>query len=194
MKFRKSGFIIVFMILISLLYCCFMLSIFTEKISTQQNLLFYHLLTPKPLKQVPRVSSDWFFVSYSDEGSHLQLSEIIFIGIQKSDVQIAVDKLNAYIETYPASREMLSVVAEEKMKSMILKSFITNQMNEKKAIKFADGLFTYSISSGSSERIIPVLSAYRWSPEKNVTPPKLTRTSLSPIPSPAAPTGMAAIA
>ena len=91
-----------------------MLSIFTEKIYTQQNLLFYHLLTPKPLKQVPRVSSDWFLVSYSDEGSHLQLSEIIFIGIQKSDVQIAEDKLNAYIETYPASREMMSVVAEEK--------------------------------------------------------------------------------
>lgn len=121
MKFRKSGFIIVFMILISLLYCCFMLSIFTEKIYTQQNLLFYHLLTPKPLKQVPRVSSDWFFVSYSDEGSHLQLSEIIFIGIQKSDVQIAVDKLNAYIETYPVSRETMSIVVEEKYKKYDIK-------------------------------------------------------------------------
>ncbi len=52
----------------------------------------------------------------------------------------------------------------------------------------------YSISSGSSDRIIPVLSAYRWSPEKKVTPPKLTRTSLSPMPSPAAPTGIAASA
>lgn len=30
-----------------------------------------------------------------------------------------------------------------------------------------------------------MLSAYRWSPEKKVTPPKLTRTSLSPMPSPA---------
>ena len=52
----------------------------------------------------------------------------------------------------------------------------------------------YSISSASSDRIMPVLSAYRWSPEKKVTPPKLTRTSLSPMPSPAAPTGIAAIA
>lgn len=121
MKFRKSGFIIVFMILISLLYCCFMLSIFTEKIYTQQNLLFYHLLTPTPLKQVPRVSSDWFFVSYSDEGSHLQLSEIIFTGIQKSDLQIAEDKLNAYIETYPVSRETMSIVVEEKYKKYDIK-------------------------------------------------------------------------
>ena len=121
MKFRKSGFIIVFMILISLLYCCFMLSIFTEKIYTQQNLLFYHLLTPKPLIQVPRVSSDWFFVSYSDEGSHLQLSEIIFTGIQKSDVQIAEDKLNAYIETYPVRRETMSIVVEEKYKKYDIK-------------------------------------------------------------------------
>ncbi|WP_213135086.1 hypothetical protein [Citrobacter sp. FP75] len=114
MKSRKLGFIIVFIIFIALLYCYFMASIFTETRYTQQNLLFYHLLTPKPLKQVPRVSSDWFFVSYADEGSHLQRSEIIFTGIQKSGVQIAEDELNAYIGTYPASREMMSVVVEEK--------------------------------------------------------------------------------
>ena len=68
--------------------------------------------------------------------------------------------------------------------------------NQRQRIKKAPygAFFAYSISSGSSERIIPVLSAYKWSPEKNVTPPKLTRTSLSPMPSPAAPTGIAAIA
>lgn len=114
MTFRRLGVIIVSMLFFALLYCYFMVSVFTKKCYTQHDLLIYQLLTPKLIKQVPRVSSDWFFVSYSDEGSHLQLSEIIFIGIQKSDVQIAVDKLNAYIETYPASREMLSVVAEEK--------------------------------------------------------------------------------
>ncbi|SQA98442.1 Cell division protein ZapB [Cedecea neteri] len=60
--------------------------------------------------------------------------------------------------------------------------------------RYASHRLDYSMSSGSSERMMPVLSAYRWSPEKKVTPPKLTRTSLSPMPSPAEPAGMAAIA
>lgn len=47
MKSRRSGFIIVFMLFIALFYCHFMVSIYTEKIYTQQNLLFYHLLTRK---------------------------------------------------------------------------------------------------------------------------------------------------
>nr|EHU7377121.1 hypothetical protein [Citrobacter freundii] len=100
MKSRRSGFIIVFMLFIALFYCHFMVSIYTEKIYTQQNLLFYHLLTPKPLKQG---------------------SEIIFTGIQKSGIQIAEDKLNAYIETYPVSRETMSIVVEEKYKKYDIK-------------------------------------------------------------------------
>lgn len=109
---RISGIIIGFMIFFALLYCYFMASIFTKKNYVQKNLLIYQLLTPEPLKQVPRVSSDWFFVSHADEGSHLQRSEIVFTGIPKSDVQRAEEKLNAYIESYPASREMMSVVVE----------------------------------------------------------------------------------
>lgn len=121
MKSRRSGFIIVFMLFIALFYCHFMVSIYTEKLYTQQNLLFYHLLTPKPLKQAPRISNDWFFVSYADDGSHLQRSEIIFTGIQKSGIQIAEDKLNAYIETYPVSRETMSIVVEEKYEKYDIK-------------------------------------------------------------------------
>ncbi|WP_270495121.1 hypothetical protein [Citrobacter gillenii] len=85
---------------------------FYKKNYAQKSLLIYQLLTPEPLKQVPRVSSDWFFVSHADEGSHLQRSEIVFTGIPKSDVQRAEEKLNTYIESYPASREMMSVVVE----------------------------------------------------------------------------------
>ena len=121
MTFRRLGVIIASMLFFALLYCYFMVSVFTKKCYTQHDLLIYQLLTPKLIKQVPRVSSDWFFVSYSDEGSHLQLSEIIFIGIQKSDVQIAEDKLNAYIETYPVSRETMSIVVEEKYKKYDIK-------------------------------------------------------------------------
>lgn len=83
-----------------------------KKCYTQHDLLIYQLLTPKLIKQVPRVSSDWFFVSHTDEGSHLQRSEIVFTGIPKNDIHRAEEKLNAYVESYPASREMMSVVVE----------------------------------------------------------------------------------
>jgi hypothetical protein len=72
MTFRRLGVIIVSMLFFALLYCYFMVSVFTKKCYTQHDLLIYQLLTPKLIKQVPRVSSDWFFVSHTDEGSHLQ--------------------------------------------------------------------------------------------------------------------------
>lgn len=83
-----------------------------KKCYTQHDLLIYQLLTPKLIKQVPRVSSDWFFVSHTDEISHLQRSEIVFTGIPKNDIHRAEEKLNVYVESYPASREMMSVVVE----------------------------------------------------------------------------------
>lgn len=112
MTFRRLGIIIAFMLFFALLYCYFMVSVFTKKCYTQHDLLIYQLLTPKLIKQVPRVSSDWFFVSHTDEGSHLQRSEIVFTGIPKNDIHRAEEKLNAYVESYPASREMMSVVVE----------------------------------------------------------------------------------
>lgn len=112
MTFRRLGVIIAFMLFFALLYCYFMVSVFTKKCYTQHDLLIYQLLTPKLIKQVPRVSSDWFFVSHTYEGSHLQRSEIVFTGIPKNDIHKAEEKLNAYVESYPASREMMSVVVE----------------------------------------------------------------------------------
>lgn len=112
MKFRRLGAIIAFMFFSALLYCYFMVSVFTKKCYTQHDLLVYQLLTPKFLKQAPRVSSDWFFVSDTDEGSLLQRSEIVFTGVPKNDVHRAEERLNAYVESYPASREMMSVVVE----------------------------------------------------------------------------------
>ncbi|MDA8517049.1 hypothetical protein [Citrobacter sp. Igbk 16] len=112
MKFRRLGAIIAFMFFSALLYCYFMVSVFTKKCYTQHDLLVYQLLTPKFLKQAPRVSSDWFFVSDTDEGSQLQRSEIVFTGVPKNDVLRAEERLNAYVESYPASREMMSVVVE----------------------------------------------------------------------------------
>lgn len=112
MTFRRLGVIIVSMLFFALLYCYFMVSVFTKKCYTQHDLLIYQLLTPKLIKQVPRVSSDWFFVSHTDEGSHLQRSEIVFTGIPKNDIHRTEEKLNAYVESYPASREMMSVVVE----------------------------------------------------------------------------------
>ena len=112
MTFRRLGVIIAFMLFFALLYCYLMVSVFTKKCYTQHDLLIYQLLTPKLIKQVPRVSSDWFFVSHTDEGSHLQRSEIVFTGIPKNDIHRAEEKLNAYVESYPASREMMSVVVE----------------------------------------------------------------------------------
>lgn len=73
-------------------------------------------MTPEFLKQAPRISNDRFFIGYADNGSHLQRSKMIFTGIQKSGIRIAESKLNAYIETHPVSRKMVSIVVEEKYK------------------------------------------------------------------------------
>jgi hypothetical protein len=49
------------------------------------------------------------------------------------------------------------------------------------------------MSKGSGDRIIPVLSAYKWSSGRKVTPPKLTATSRSPMSFSSAATGIEAI-
>ena len=52
----------------------------------------------------------------------------------------------------------------------------------------------HSRSNGSGDNMIPVVSAYKWSSGKNVTPPKLTATSVSPVSCSSALTGIEAMA
>jgi len=88
--------------------------IFVPEQYTQSDFFRYHLMTPEPLKRIPRISKNWYFLSQTDEGSGIRTNEIIFTGIMKKDVNELADKLDNWASNYSQRHETMSVSVEEK--------------------------------------------------------------------------------
>lgn len=111
---KHRGFIILFMMAtFTLLYLLIITRPFIDEKYTQTNIIKYYLMTPKPLKQAPKITDNWYFTSLVDEGSGLQISTLVFEGVKKQDVQNLKDRLNAFIDNYPERHDMMSVSEEE---------------------------------------------------------------------------------
>ncbi|MCZ7840291.1 hypothetical protein MXF13_21875 [Leclercia adecarboxylata] len=91
-----------------------MTRIFSDEYYKQGNLIQYYLLTPKPLKDAPRITENWYFTKQTVEGSGLQISTLTFTGIQKSDLQRMHEKLETWIDNYPDRHATMSIAVEEK--------------------------------------------------------------------------------
>lgn len=113
MKMNHRHVIVFLLILMALLYCITMTRIFSDEHYKQSNLIQYHLLTPTPLKDAPRITDNWYFTNQTAEGSGLQINTLTFTGIQKSEIQKMREKLETYIDNYPDRRATMSVDVEE---------------------------------------------------------------------------------
>jgi len=111
----KCRHVIIFLfVLVAVLYCVIMTRIFSDEYYKQGNLIQYYLLTPKPLKDAPRITENWYFTKQTVEGSGLQISTLTFTGIQKSDLQRMHEKLETWIYNYPDRHATMSIAVEEK--------------------------------------------------------------------------------
>ena len=88
--------------------------IFVPEQYKQSDFLRYQLMTPEPLKRIPRISKNWYFLSQTDEGSGIRTNEIIFTGIMKNDVNDLTDKIHIWANSYSQRHETMSVSVEEK--------------------------------------------------------------------------------
>ncbi|HDR2160743.1 TPA: hypothetical protein QCG56_002681 [Enterobacter cancerogenus] len=113
MKKYSLPVITVSLLLLALLFCLIVTRPFADEQYTQSNLLKYYLLTPKPLMDAPRVASEWYFTSRTDEGSGLQISTLNFTHISPADIQRLSDELEGYVDSYPDRRATMGIAAEE---------------------------------------------------------------------------------
>jgi hypothetical protein len=82
--------------------------IFDEKY-VQSNFIKYYLLTPKSLREAPRVGTSWYFTNQTVEGSGLQISTLNFTGIQSDEIRSLRDELQHYVDNYPDRNTTMSV-------------------------------------------------------------------------------------
>lgn len=113
MKVKYSHVIIFLFVLVALLYFIIMTRMFSDEYYKQSNVIQYHLLTPTPLKDAPRITENWYFTNHTVEGSGMQISTLNFTGIQKSEVQRMRERLETYIDNYPDRHATMSIDVEE---------------------------------------------------------------------------------
>lgn len=114
MKMKCRHVIIFLIILVVLLYSTIMTRNFADEHYKQSNLIKYYLLTPKPLKNAPRIAENWYFTNQSVEGSGLQISTLNFTAIPKSEIERLHERLETYIDNYPDRHATMSLAVEEK--------------------------------------------------------------------------------
>jgi hypothetical protein len=114
MKMKYRHLIIFVFIVVGVLYSTIMTRIFSDQYYKQSNLIEYYLLTPKPLKDAPRIAVNWYFTNRTIEGGDLQISTLNFTDIQKSEIQRVREKVETYIDNYPDRHATMSIEVEEK--------------------------------------------------------------------------------
>lgn len=114
MKMKYRHLIIFVFIVVGVLYSTIITRIFSDEYYKQSNLIEYYLLTPKPLKDAPRIAVNWYFTNRTIEGGDLQISTLNFTDIQKSEIQRVREKVETYIDNYPDRHATMSIEVEEK--------------------------------------------------------------------------------
>lgn len=114
MKMKYRHLIIFVFIVVGVIYSTIMTRIFSDEYYKQTNLIEYYLLTPKPLKDAPRIAVNWYFTNRTIEGGDLQISTLNFTDIQKSEIQRVREKVETYIDNYPDRHATMSIEVEEK--------------------------------------------------------------------------------
>lgn len=114
MKMKYRHLIIFVFIVVGVIYSTIMTRIFSDEYYKQSNLIEYYLLTPKPLKDAPRIAVNWYFTNRTIEGGDLQISTLNFTDIQKSEIQRVREKVETYIDNYPDRHATMSIEVEEK--------------------------------------------------------------------------------
>lgn len=114
MKMKYRHLIIFVFIVVGVIYSTIMTRIFSDEYYKETNLIEYYLLTPKPLKDAPRIAVNWYFTNRTIEGGDLQISTLNFTDIQKSEIQRVREKVETYIDNYPDRHATMSIEVEEK--------------------------------------------------------------------------------
>jgi len=114
MKNYKLLVIALFLVVVGAGYIVLTARVFVPEQYTQSDFIRYHLITPEPLKRIPRISKEWYFTSQTDEGSGIRTNEIIFTGIMKNNVNELADKLDTWASDYSQQHETMSVSVDEK--------------------------------------------------------------------------------
>jgi len=112
MKKLSRTLIFFLIIFLAVFYCYFKIKVFTDDRYTQQDIFLYLLLTPKSLKEVPRISDDFYFIAHAQEFNGLQKSELIFRGVPASEIDVKIEKISNFIESYSDPHAVMSVFAE----------------------------------------------------------------------------------
>lgn len=113
MKKYSLPVITLLLVLLAIVFGVLTISPFANEPYQQSNLFKYYLLTPKPLKEAPRIAPHWYFTNQTVEGSGVQVSTLTFTDIQQSEIHSMRDKLENYIEGYPDRRATMNVDVEE---------------------------------------------------------------------------------
>jgi hypothetical protein len=113
MKNSKLIVFTIFIVAMGVGYMSLAARVFVPVCYTQDDFFLYHMVTPEALKRTPRISSHWYFVGQTDEGSGLKWNEIVFTNINKNEVGTLVEQLDTWINDYPQRREIMSVSADE---------------------------------------------------------------------------------
>lgn len=97
------------LLLLAILICLIVTRSFVDEKYVQSNFIKYYLLTPKPLREAPRVGTSWYFTNQTVEGSGLQISTLNFTGIQSDEIRSLRDELQHYVDNYPDRNTTMSV-------------------------------------------------------------------------------------
>ncbi|MCU7785050.1 hypothetical protein [Lelliottia amnigena] len=97
------------LLLLAILICLIVTRSFVEEKYVQSNFIKYYLLTPKSLREAPRVGTSWYFTNQTVEGSGLQISTLNFTGIQSDEIRSLRDELQHYVDNYPDRNTTMSV-------------------------------------------------------------------------------------
>lgn len=96
-------------LLLAILICLIVTRSFVDEKYVQSNFIKYYLLTPKSLREAPRVGTSWYFTNQTVEGSGLQISTLNFTGIQSDEIRSLRDELQHYVDNYPDRNTTMSV-------------------------------------------------------------------------------------
>lgn len=97
------------LLLLAILICLIVTWSFVDEKYVQSNFIKYYLLTPKSLREAPRVGTSWYFTNQTVEGSGLQISTLNFTGIQSDEIRSLRDELQHYVDNYPDRNTTMSV-------------------------------------------------------------------------------------
>ncbi|MBM7355252.1 hypothetical protein [Lelliottia amnigena] len=97
------------LLLLAILICLIVTRSFVDEKYVQSNFIKYYLLTPKSLREAPRVGTSWYFTNQTVEGSGLQISTLNFTGIQSDEIRSLRDELQHYVDNYPDRNTTMSV-------------------------------------------------------------------------------------